>query len=361
MGLIRELLDIGHTIQVYAPRDKYSDRLEAEGCQFIPVNMDSRGSNPIKDSALILELTMLYRRHRPDIILHYTIKPNIYGSIAARMVGIPVINNVCGLGTVFLKKNLVSKIATWLYKFSFTYPDKVFFQNQSDLDLFIRERMIREEITDLVPGSGIDLDAFPPCAWTRNQHFQFLMISRLIIDKGIYEYIEAIRILRKEGIPARFAILGALDEDHKRGIRRSELDEWVQEGLIDYLGMTEDVSPYIQAADCIVLPSYREGTPRTLLEAASSARPIIATRVPGCQDVVEDKHNGLLCDVRNAHDLAGKMKLMTMLDKETLRQWGENGRKKVENEFAEEIVIRKYIQSIDELSSRILQQTPARS
>ncbi len=355
MGLIRELMQTGHHVQVYAPQDRFSERIAAEGCEYIPVNMDSRGANPLKDSALIIELALLYKRHKPDVILHYTIKPNIYGSIAARMVGIPVINNVCGLGTVFLKRNLVSRIATWLYKVSFSYPEKVFFQNQSDLDLFLHNRMIREEITDLVPGSGINLSDFPPCIFTRNANFQFLMISRLIIDKGIYEYIEAIRLLRNEGIPARFALLGAIDEVHSRGIRRSELEEWVREGLVEYLGVTDDVRPYIQSADCIVLPSYREGTPRTLLEAASSSKPIIATRVPGCQDVVTDKFNGLLCDVRSAGDLARKMKIMAFLDRETLKAWGENGRRKVEKEFAEKLVIDKYLRSIEELNTRFFQ------
>ena len=272
------------------------------------------------------------------------------------MVGIPVINNVCGLGTVFLKKNLVSRIATWLYKISFNYPEKVFFQNQSDLDLFIRNRMIREEIADLVPGSGIDLDSFPPCAFSRNENFQFLMISRLIIDKGIYEYIDAIRILRDKGIQCRFALLGKLDEQHSRGIKKAELEGWVKEGLVDYLGITQDVRPYIQSADCIVLPSYREGTPRTLLEAASSAKPIIATQVPGCQDVVEDNYNGLLCKVKNAEDLASKMEVMAFLDRDTLKKWGENGRLKVEQEFSEKFVIEKYLESIDDLSSRYLLQ-----
>lgn len=353
MGLIRELQGIGHTVQVYAPVDRFSDRLIEAGCEFIPVNMDSRGANPVKDSALIVELAMLYRRYKPDVILHYTIKPNIYGSIAARMVGIPVINNVCGLGTVFLKKNLVSKIATWLYKISFRYPEKVFFQNQSDLDLFLNNKMVREEIVDLVPGSGINLDHFPACSFVRNTNFRFLMISRLIIDKGIYEYIEAIRILRKEGIQVQYALLGAVDEAHSRGIKQSELSGWIEEGLIDYLGTTDDVRPYIQSADCVVLPSYREGTPRTLLEAAGSSKPIIATRVPGCWDVVEDKFNGLLCEMKNAEDLARKMKTMIFLDSDTLRSWGENGRKKVEEEFEERLVIDKYLDSISELSERI--------
>lgn len=355
MGLIRELQNTGHEVQVYAPRDQFSDLLIKEGCTYIPVRLDSRGANPFKDSALIVELAMLYRKHRPHVILHYTIKPNIYGSIAARLAGIPVINNVCGLGTVFMKKNLVSKIATWLYKVSFRYPEKIFFQNQSDLDLFLKNKMVREEVADLVPGSGINLAQFPPCEFSVNKNFTFLMISRLIIDKGIYEYIDAIRHLKNEGISARFCLLGALDEAHSRGIKKSELDGWIRDGLVDYLGHTEDVRPYIQSADCIVLPSYREGTPRTLLEAASSSRPIIATRVPGCQDVVEHNYNGLLCNLQDAEDLARKMKMMIFLERDTIFQWGRNGRKKVELEFNEKFVVDKYMKSISELAPLNLQ------
>lgn len=354
MGLIREIQRSGHEVQVYAPRDKFSNHLIEAGCTFIPVNMDSRGANPVKDSALIFELLILYRRHQPDIILHYTIKPNIYGSIAAKILGIPVINNVCGLGTVFLKKNMVSRIATLLYKFSFQFPHKVYFQNKSDLTLFLENNMIRKEISELVPGSGIDLEHFPACEFNRNSRFTFLMISRIIVDKGVYEYIEAIRILQAQGIDARFQLLGALDEEHSRGIPEKELRGWIKEGYLEYMGNTNDVRPFIHNADCIVLPSYREGTPRTLLEAASSAKPVVATDVPGCRDVVVDKHNGLLCEPANASDLADKMNQMFFTDNMQLRQYGENGRRKVEEEFKEKIVIDKYLGSIGQLSVQIL-------
>jgi glycosyltransferase involved in cell wall biosynthesis len=178
------------------------------------------------------------------------------------------------------------------------------------------------------------------------------MISRIIIDKGIYEYMSAIRHLRAEGIQAVFQLLGPVDEEHSRGIMKTEVMAWVEEGLIDYLGTTEDVRPYIEQADCIVLPSYREGTPRTLLEAASSAKPIVCTRVPGCQDVVEDGFNGLLCEPENSMDLALKMKTMLTSSSDTLRTYGMNGRIKVENEFQEKLVLDKYLYSIEELSER---------
>ncbi len=346
MNFIRALQAEGHEVHTIAPKDDYTHFLTEAGCVHHQVRMDSRGANPIKDSALIFELWSIYKKVRPDVILHYTIKPNIYGTIAASILKIPVINNVCGLGTIFLKNNLVSKIAILLYKWSFRFPKKVFFQNPDDLALFISKKLIRPEIADLVPGSGIDLSRFAPTEFKRNKSFTFLLISRLISDKGILEYVEAVKKLKTAGIDARFQILGATDPKHKRGIKLKVIDSWIRGGTIEYLGTTMDVRGFIQQADCIVLPSYREGTPRTLLEAASSSKPIIATDVPGCHHVVTDSYNGLLCKLRNAEDLAEKMFTMANYDDETLKRFGQNGRKKVESEFDETIVINKYLHSL---------------
>jgi glycosyltransferase involved in cell wall biosynthesis len=311
--------------------------------------MDSRGANPIKDSALIFELYTIYKRVRPDIILHFTIKPNVYGTLAASMLKIPVINNVCGLGTVFLKDNLVSSIAMFLYKTSFRFANKVFFQNSDDLNLFIDKKLVSPKIVDLVPGSGIDLAKFSPVGFKRNEKFTFLLISRLITDKGVLEYIEAVKKLKQQGLEARFQVLGSMDPEHKRGIQIPVINEWIRQGTIEYLGTTDNVQQYIHKADCVVLPSYREGTPRTLLEAASSSKPIIATDVPGCNHVVKHNYNGLLCKLKDADDLAEKMKMMASMDDEHLRKFGENGRSKVEAEFNESLVIDKYLETIANL------------
>jgi glycosyltransferase involved in cell wall biosynthesis len=313
--------------------------------------MDSRGANPIKDSALIMELYSIYKRVKPDIILHYTIKPNVYGTLAAALLGIPAVNNVCGLGTVFLKRGIVSFIAKLLYRISFRHASKVFFQNPDDLQLFLDEKLVPGQLVDLLPGSGIDLQKFRPTPLPNNERFTFLLISRLISDKGIFEFIEAVKELRQEGLKARFQVLGAIDEEHKRGIKASVIQQWIDDGIIDYLGTTEDVRPYLHQADCVVLPSYREGTPRVLLEAASTARPIIATEVPGCKQVVDDRVNGLLCRVKDARDLAAKMRTMASLPEEALKTMGEQGRAKVEAVYDEALVIRKYLQTLGEVES----------
>lgn len=349
MNFVRALLANGHEVHTIAPVDDYTHFLEEAGCIHHPVRMDSRGANPIKDSALILELWGIYRKIKPDTILHYTIKPNVYGTLAAAMLNIPVINNVCGLGTVFLKDNIVSAIAIFLYKVSFRFAHKVFFQNSDDLRLFIDKKLVNDTAVDLVPGSGIDLTKFQPMEFKRNRKFTFLLISRLISDKGVYEYIDAVKALRAEGINASFQILGAMDPKHKRGIPREVIEEWISSGLVEYLGTTDNVREHIDQADCIVLPSYREGTPRTLLEAASSCKPIIATNVPGCNNVVVDSYNGFLCRLKDSEDLAAKMRSMVALNDEELRRFGANGRAKIESEFDESIVINKYLAALSDL------------
>jgi glycosyltransferase involved in cell wall biosynthesis len=349
MNFVKTLLNKGFEVHTIAPHDTYTHYLEEAGCIHHDVKMDSRGVNPIKDTALFFELLSIYRKLKPDVILHFTIKPNVYGTLAASILKIPTINNVCGLGTVFLKDNLISLIAMSLYKIAFRFPKKVFFQNSDDLNLFIERKLISKESADLVPGSGIDLSRFTPMEFNRNKDFTFLLISRLITDKGILEYIQAIENLKQKGLKARFQLLGAKDPEHQRGIELSVIDSWIKAGTVEYLGTTDDVRSFIQKADCIVLPSYREGTPRTLLEAASSSKPIIATDVPGCHHVLEDNHNGLLCKLKSAEDLAEKMEKMSGLDDETLRQFGKNGRKKIEDQFDEQLVIKKYLVELESI------------
>ena len=346
MNFIRALQFEGHEIHTIAPLDSYTHKLEEAGCFHHKVRMDSRGANPIKDIALIFELGILYKRIKPDVILHYTIKPNVYGTLAASFLKIPVINNVCGLGTVFLKRNFTSIIAIGLYKLSFRFAKKVFFQNPEDKDLFISKKLVTREAADIVQGSGIDTNHFSKSNYHRNNQFTFLLISRLITDKGILEYISAIRKLKEKGKTFKFQILGAADPKHSRGIKESIIKEWIDSNLVEYLGTTDDVRPYINSADCIVLPSYREGTPRTLLEAASSAKPIIATDVPGCHQVVQHGFNGFLCKLKDADDLASKMEEMGHLDNQSLRLFGVNGREKVMAAYDEKLVINKYIDAI---------------
>ena len=351
LGLVKELIERGHQVIAIAPLDNYSSKLEEAGCQYIPLTMDSRGANPVKDFALIFELRKLYKKCQPDIILHFTIKPNIYGTFAAWMLGIPVINNVCGLGTVFLKKGIVSMVAKLLYKIAFIYPHHIFFQNKFDQKLFMDKSLCTENPASLLPGSGIDLKHFNPPETKLNTHFKFLMISRVIKDKGIEEYVAAAKILKQKGVNATFNLLGQLDPQHKRGISIETFENWKGEGFINYLGTTNDVRTVIADNDCVVLPSYREGTPRTLLEGAAMKKPLIATDVPGCNNVVHHNSNGLLCKLKNIESLAGQMEKMFHMKPEIRAAMGEKGRMLVENNFDEHLVIENYNYQINKFKN----------
>ena len=346
MGLVKSLLEHGYEVTAIAPKDEYTHLLIDAGCNYQEVTMDSRGANAIKDLGLIFELLGIYRRVKPDVILHYTIKPNIYGTLAASILRIPTVNNVCGLGTAFLNKGIVSRIAIGMYKLAFKFPKLVYFQNNDDKQFFEENNIIRNSATHVLPGSGINLAHFKPTESVKNKKFTFLLISRLIHDKGIIEYIDAVKYLKEKGIDANFQILGNKDTEHRRGISEDIIKSWVDNNIVEYLGGTDDVRPYINEADCVVLPSYREGTPKSLLEAASSAKPIVATNVAGCTNIVQDNVNGLLCNVKDSKDLADKLETMSALPKERLIEMGIESRKIVEQKFDEKIVIDSYLNTI---------------
>jgi glycosyltransferase involved in cell wall biosynthesis len=345
MGLIRAFLRENFEVYAVAPADEYVERIEDAGCHHCPVQLDNKGTNPLNDIDYLLSLYRIYREIRPDVVLHFTIKPNLYGTAAARLLGIPAINNVSGLGTVFLRENLTSKIARQLYRFCFRFPAKIFFQNGDDRNYFIQKKLVNRSLTDVLPGSGVDLAHFLPTPFKRNPTFTFLLAARLLYDKGILEYIEAIRILQAKGLQAIFQLVGFRD-DSPFGVTDEQLSEWTSSGLVTYLGATDNIREVMQRADCVVLPSYREGTPRALLEAAALAKPLIATRVPGCVEVVEDGVNGLLCEVKSAASLAAKMEKMINLNQEALMQMGAASRYKVESKFDEGIVIGKYLDAV---------------
>ncbi|TGD81568.1 glycosyltransferase family 4 protein [Hymenobacter wooponensis] len=350
-SLVVALQAAGHEVLAIAPPDAYSARLETElGCRYVPILMENKGTNPVKDAQLAARFYKIYQRERPDVVLHYTIKPNIYGAIAARIAGIPSVNNVSGLGTVFIVKNLVSKVALGLYRFAFRFPKRIFFQNADDRQLFVENKLVNPAITDLLPGSGIDTNRFRPAAeFTRHTPFTFLMIARVLYEKGVEEYFEAARIVREAMPGTRVQLLGGIDESGGVGVKRVVVEEWLRAGHVEYLGTSDNVAEHIAQADCVVLPSYREGTPKTLLEAAAMGKPIVTTNVPGCRETVVDGQNGLLCEVRNAQDLADKMLQILRLPDSGLQQMGRAGRQLAEQKFDEQIVLNKYLRVVEDV------------
>lgn len=315
--------------------------------------MRSDGINPLKDFILLLKLWQILRKETPDVYLGYTVKPNVYGSLAAKALGIGVINNIAGLGSVFIRAGFLAKLVCLLYKIALWRSQTIFFQNPDDKALFIKLGLVNPQICDLLPGSGIDLQKFQPVPLPQNKRFRFLMIGRMLRDKGVFEFVEAARIVKPLYPNAEFCLLGFLDVQNPTAITAQQMENWVNEGLVNYLGTSEDVRPEIAEADCVVLPSYREGTPRTLLEAAAMARPIITTDAVGCREVVENGKNGLLCRIKDTSDLSKKMQCMIKMPRAERIQMGLSGRLKVENEFSESFVIEKYLERINAMKTSL--------
>lgn len=354
LGLLKDLQDVGYKIVCIAPKDDYSEKLEDLGFEYHEIKMNNKGTDPVEDAKLVLAFYKLYKEMSPDVLLQYTIKPNIYGSMAAGMLGIPVISNISGLGTVFLNDKLSSKIARFLYKVALKVPKKVFYQNAHDRELFIESKLVQADKTDLLPGSGIDTEKFKPVpvvSDSDSREVKFLFIARLVKDKGLIEYIEAAKQITQLSTinhtpSTECAILGAYYPGNPTAITEEEMKAWEEEGVVRYLGTSDDVKSVIAEYDCIVLPSYREGLSRVLLEAASMAKPIITTNVPGCKEVVDHGINGYLCEVRNADSLAEQMKKMILVSDDERMEMGRRGRRKVVNEFDEKLVIEKYKEAI---------------
>lgn len=342
--LIHHFLAQGKEVWAIAPYDEFTPALRRLGVLYLPLHMQAKGVNPRQDLQTLWQLYTYYRKHRFDVALHFTVKPNLYGSVAARWAGVRSVCNVSGLGTVFLHATPATRVARWMYRLMLPAADWVFFQNEDDRQLFLRKRLVRAERSGLVPGSGIDTSYFVPSPLPAARPFTFLLIARALYDKGVVEFVEALRLLRqKYALEVRGILLGKIaDCPTAVDIPREQIEAWVAAGDIEYAGVLDDVRPLIAAADCVVLPSYREGTSRALLEAAAMGRPLIATDVPGCNNIVQEGVNGFLCKPADAHSLAMCMKRMMALPVEVRESMGQAARRRVEAHFDVQRVIEAY-------------------
>lgn len=348
--LIRRLRALGHEVHVAAPRDAYTGRLEAEeGVLFHELGLEGKGMNPLRDLGTILQLRRLYAELRPLAVLHYTIKPNIYGSIAARLTGTPAINNITGLGAAFSGRSPLQLVARLLYSVAFRGVRRVFFQNPDDRELFLRLGLVGETQCALLPGSGVDTDYFAPRPKPAAEagRFTFLLVARLLEAKGIGDYAAAAKILRGSHPEARFLLAGDHDPEDPHMVRLGELEEWRSTGLIEWLGKVEDIRPVIARADCVVLPTrYREGVPRSLLEAASMGKPLVASDSVGAREPVEAGVNGYLCKPADPEDLAARMLAVMELEPGRLEAFGAASRRIMRERFEERIVLEAYEREI---------------
>lgn len=347
-GLVQALREDGHQVAVVAPVDGTAPDIAAAGVPVHDLAMSRAGTNPLADLALLGALVRVYRTVAPDVVLHYTIKPNIYGTLAAHRLGIPSIANVAGLGTAFEKAGPLRFLAERLYRFAFRRAAWVFFQNPDDREHFLRRRLVPADRAGLLPGSGVDtLRFWPPAGQREPGPARFLLAARLLRDKGIGEYVEAGRRLRADGLEAELVLAGPIDPASPSAVPEDQIRGWSDDGLVTYTGYHADIRGELARADCVVLPSYyREGVPRSLLEAASMARPIITTDSVGCREAVEDGVTGYLVRPRDAGDLAQAMRRFLALGEGERAVMGAAGRAKMLRDFDESIVIDRYREAI---------------
>jgi glycosyltransferase involved in cell wall biosynthesis len=355
LGLLRRLRAEGYRVTVLAPPDKYLDALPKDSFDaYIPLRrLAPRRKNPLGDLLLVVELYRAYRRAGFDLAIHYTIKPNIFGSIAARLAGTPSMAVITGLGYTFLHGGWLNRLAFLLYRLAFREARRVIFYNADDLALFRGRGLIGSGQGAVVVGSGVDTGHFQPWPPPLGDRFVFLYVGRLLYDKGLREYVEAARRARAAAPGVECWVLGDYFPGNPAAVPESQMREWAASGAIRYLGAAADVRPFIAQARAVVLPSYREGMPRALLEGMSMAKPAIATRVAGCRHAVFDGYNGLLVPPRDPGALAEAMLQLYRLPPGALAEMGRRGRARVLEAFDERITSSVFVGLIGEELGKI--------
>lgn len=348
IGLIKELQNNGFSVFAIAPKDEYVRPLEDLGVVCYNIGINSKGTNPIRDIFLIYKYFKLLNKIKPCLILSYTIKPNIYGNLATQLLKIPAINTISGLGTIFIKKTSSSYIGRLLYYISFYRTNWVFFQNTTDRDQFILEGIVKNKNSSVVCGSGVNTIKFYSNR-TANKGKVFLFAGRLLGDKGIREFIFAAKKITEIDSSIKFVIVGESGSNNNTAISADELHSLLNNTQIIYKGKTYDIISELAIADVMVLPSYREGLSKSLIEAAAMKLPIITTNVPGCREVVVHGLNGYLCNVKDPEDLYLKMLDMIKLPEIERIKMGECSRRIAEDTFDEKIIISKYLEKISDL------------
>lgn len=359
-SLMKQLLKEGYEVTVLTHTNSFVESVRKSGIHVI--NIGSGNLNPFKILKYIYNLYRALKKIKPDVCLIFSIRPAIFGNLVSRYLDIPTITNITGVGPLFSSKNLAYRVARLIYRFALGKTRKVFFQNYDDLNLFLENKFVKKEVVERIPGSGVDYNKFSPMVVKhKDDHFVFLFIGRLIKDKGIFEFVEAARILKKKYPQVLFNVIGPFWHQNLKSntISKNDLQNWIVEGIIDYEGEKKDIRKYIARADCIVLPSYREGMSNILLEAASMEKPIVTTNTTGCKETVEDGVTGFLCKIKDSKDLADKMEKMYLLSAEEKSLMGKKGREKMIKEFDKNIVINTYLDAIDEvLNVREVQYSP---
>lgn len=331
--LITELLK-EHSVTISVPYGEMVEPLIQQGCVMLDTPVDRRGINPITDLKLMRMYQKIIKAVRPDLVITYTIKPNIYGGLVCRFSKIPYAVNVTGLGSVFEHGGALQQLVTLMYRSALKKARVVFTENSSIRDVLADQRIAPARKICVLNGAGVNLNDFSYAAYPENAVFYFIFIGRVMKEKGVEELFEAMRRLNREGHTCVLHLVGFTEENYREEIRKGSQEGW----LVDH-GLQKDVRPFIAAADCFVLPSWHEGMANTNLESAASGRPVITTDIPGCREAVEDGKTGFLCEKRNADSLYQAMYRMIVLSREDRIQMGVEGRAHMEKHFDKKIVV----------------------
>ena len=354
LNLIKALVQQGLQVIVIAPVDEYIHYLnKVEGIRHIPLKHLSRDStSPLQDFKLLIELFKIYQRISPDLIIHYTIKPNIYGNFAAFLSRIRSICVVTGLGYSFLKEGWIKKLTMFQYKLSFMAANAVVFHNPDDKKLFLDKKIVKKEKSSTILGSGVDTRFFKPVEHNNVKSGKtiFTFIGRLLYDKGIEEFVNASRIVKKNYPDVEFWVIGEMDEQNPSYVPKPKLVHWIEEKYIRYFGITQQIQSFINESSCIVLPSYREGLSKVLIEAAASGKPIITTDIPGCRQVVTSGKNGLLVPVKDSNALSLAIEFFHKLPEKEKEIMGKNSRLAALKYFDDKVIIEQYFKTIRKVS-----------
>lgn len=344
--LMQKLISLGHLVVVVAPLDHYSIEIEKLEARFIELTLDRKGTNPIKDFLYLIKLTKILLNEKPNVVISYTIKPILYGTIAAWLAQVPQrIAVTTGLGNTFNSNNILNKITKILYRISLRFAREVWFLNKDDIAVFIEQKLVAKDKVFLLPGEGINLDYYTPAhqsgSWT------FTLISRMLWDKGIGIFVEAAQELKEKYPHINFWLVGPVDEGNPEGIKLSQLKEWDNLGFIKYLGVTEDVREVLKNTTCLIHPTfYKEGLSRVLMEACSMEVPCVTTNIPGCREVVVDGFNGFLIPPNNSKALAHAVVNFMNLSDESRKALSINGRLRMIENFSIEKINSIYLSKI---------------
>lgn len=318
--------------------------MEKLGCKFINTYVDRRGTNPINDFKLLLKYIRLIRKIKPDVVLTYTIKPNIYGGIACKLCSTKYLSNITGLGTSIENKGIMQKIILLLYKIGLKNSSCVFFQNNANLDFFRKKKLLKGNY-QLIPGSGVNLTSYKYETYPdETQKVRLLFIGRIMKSKGIEELLKAAEIIKGKYSNVEFDIVGGIEEDYK-----SHIDEFENKGIVRYYGQQNDVRPFIKNSHAIILPSYHEGLANVLLESAATGRPILASNIPGCKETFDENISGFGFEPKSVESLVNAITKFISLPHIRKLEMGKAARYKVENEFDRNIVVNAYLNEINQI------------